>query len=368
MIGPRLALLIAVCVVSTGVVASAETVAWYRFEDGELDQAVGGTASLPDSGPNKLHGWTPYACNARYVAGIAPGSNVALELDERLDWLFVPDHEKLQLAESLTLEAFVEIKGYSRHGVANFIIFRGDNAPGWDSYVLSLDPRARALSFHIEGPGGKPGDPPATVTCPFRWIGVPIHVAGVLDAETGFLGLYVNGDLMASMETSTRPRVGLNPAMSPGLGIGGYHGGDRGSFAIHGTIDEVRISDAPLRPQQFICSVAHPTLEWVGAEGFEQDGVGPDAGPPNNRFLFAVRYVGPTAAPTVQLNLRRDGDPYRTITMTRARGRGEGDASVYRATVELGADVWEYQFTSPGASGEPSRWHDGPLITGPGRH
>ena len=322
MIGPRLALLIAVCVVSTGVVASAETVAWYRFEDGELDQAVGGTASLPDSGPNKLHGWTPYACNARYVAGIAPGSNVALELDERLDWLFVPDHEKLQLAESLTLEAFVEIKGYSRHGVANFIIFRGDNAPGWDSYVLSLDPRARALSFHIEGPGGKPGDPPATVTCPFRWIGVPIHVAGVLDAETGFLGLYVNGDLMASMETSTRPRVGLNPAMSPGLGIGGYHGGDRGSFAIHGTIDEVRISDAPLRPQQF----------------------------------------------TVQLNLRRDGDPYRTITMTRARGRGEGDASVYRATVELGADVWEYQFTSPGASGEPSRWHDGPLITGPGRH
>ena len=164
----------------------------------------------------------------------------------------------------------------------------------------------------------------------------------------------------------------MNLAENPGLGIGGYHAGRGGSFSINGIIDEVRISDVVLQPSQFLCG-ARPELAWVGTRGFEEDGVDPDSGEPKRTFLFAVRYLGPEApAPEVKLHLRRDGDDYRTIDMDRARGRDEGDSSVYRASVELGADVWEYQFEASGptgrATGEPTRWHKGPTIEGPGRH
>jgi hypothetical protein len=232
----------------------AGTVAWYRFEEGVGKEFARGVATVPDSSGNKLDGTCRDDPGGAYSPALAPFGDAAFTLSKRGDWVFVPDSPKLQLTKSLTLEAFVNIRGFQTNGVANFILFRGDDRSGTDAYWLALNPFAQTLHFGVEGPGGKPGDRPALVSTPFvRYLGKTVHVAGVLDDETGFLSLYVNGRLKDSMQTSIRPRKELHPIYQPGLGIGGYFAGSApGSFCIDGTLDEARISNVALRPEQFL--------------------------------------------------------------------------------------------------------------------
>ncbi|MBM3474779.1 MAG: LamG domain-containing protein [Armatimonadetes bacterium] len=238
----------------------SETVASYRFEEGVGKEFARGVGTVPDSSGNKLHGTCQDDPGGAYSAAIAPFGDGAFTLTKRGDWVFVPDSPKLQLTKSLTLEAWVNIRRFQTNGVANFILFRGDDRSGTDAYWLALDPAGETLHFGVEGPGGRPSDPPALVSTRFgRYIGETVHVAGVLDDKTGFLGLYVNGRLKESMRTSIRPRKELHPIYQPGLGIGGYFAGPApGSFCIDGTIDEARISDVALRPEQFLFSCPPP--------------------------------------------------------------------------------------------------------------
>jgi hypothetical protein len=345
--------------------AADPTVAWYRFEDGKLGDVVAGNTPVTDSGPNQLTGWTPYGCHAGRVAGIAPGSRLAWDVAGLDDWFLVPDDPRLATGGSLTLEAWVKVRAYQPRAVTNFILFRGDGTPGWDAYCLALSP-AGDLVFHIEGPGLRAGDPPPTIQCPFKWFGVTVHLAGVFDARTGSLSLYVDGDLVASATTAARPRVRLNPAMGPGLGVGGYHGGPRTSFAMDGILDDVRLSSAALRPADLLCG-SLPVLEWVGTGGFEADGVDPDRGPTPGSFLFAVRCATPDGATLpVRLELRHQGQCLEPIAMSRARGAATGDNSIYRARVELGAGKWEYRVVADVAKGVPLCWRPGPVVAAAG--
>lgn len=338
------------------------TVAWYRFEDGQVGDVVAGAAQVSDSGPSGLHGWTPYGCHAERVEGIAPDSSLAWDIDGLDDWFLVPDDPKVAIEGSLTLEAWVKIRAYQPGAVSNFIVFRGDSTPGWDAYCLAIN-RSGDLVFHIEGSGGREGGPAPTAKCRFCWFGTPVHVAGVFNADTGFVGLYVNGELLDSLTTGVRPRGRLNPAMGPGVGVGGYHGGPNTSFAIDGIIDEVRISSAALDPSAFLCGEL-PALGWVGTKGFVDDGVEPDCGPPGTRFLFAVRCPAEAdAGPSVKLELRHDGMDLQSVEMTRASAAPDSDAMVYRARVELGEGEWDYRFVAAGARGAPASWHPGPTIT-----
>jgi hypothetical protein len=237
--------------------AFAGTVVWYRFEEGVGKEHAAGIGAVLDSSRNRLHGTCAGESGAPYAHAIAPFGKAALTIRERGDWAFVPDSAKLQLTKSLTLEAWVNIRRFQPNGVANFILFRGDDRPGNDPYVLALDPREGTLHFTVEGPGGKPGDPLARVSTPFaRYLGETVHVAGVLNDATGFLGLYMNGRLKDSIETHVRPRKQLHPIYQPGLGIGGFFAGPPpGSFCIDGTIDEARISNVALSPEEFLTSL-----------------------------------------------------------------------------------------------------------------
>ena len=76
------------------------------------------------------------------------------------------------------------------------------------------------------------------------------HIAGVLDHDAGTMSLYLNGQLVDSVITNVRPFAALNPSLSPGLPIGGYPDNHYGPF--QGLIDEVRISDSALSPDQFL--------------------------------------------------------------------------------------------------------------------
>jgi hypothetical protein len=237
--------------------ALAGTVAWYRFEEGIGKEFATGVGTVLDSSRNKLHGTCQNDPGGAYAHAIAPFGEAAFTISHRGDWVFVPDSPKLRLTKSLTLEAWVRIRRFQPNGLANFILFRGDDRPGNDPYVLALDPREETLHFTVEGPGRKAGDPLARVSTPFaRLLGKTVHVAGVLDDATGFLGLYVNGRLMASMKTHVRPEADLHPIYQPGLGIGGFFAGrPPGSFCIDGTIDEARISNVALSPKEFLMSL-----------------------------------------------------------------------------------------------------------------
>jgi len=235
----------------------AGTVAWYRFEEGEGKEFAGGIEAVRDSSRNGLHGTCWSDQGATYADALAPSGAAALRLNGRDDWVFVPDCPKLQLTKSLTVEAWVNIRAFQMNGRSNFIVFRGDNRPGLDAFWLAVNPHTEELIFGIEGPNKPPG-PPVMVTTPFRYLRQTIHIAGVLDDHDGFLGLYVNGELMDSTRTPVRPWKTLDPRQCPGLGIGGFYAPLPGSFTVDGTIDEVRLSDRALTPRQFLCAFREP--------------------------------------------------------------------------------------------------------------
>lgn len=348
------------------MVASAETVAWYRFEKGMGKDFAEGIETVLDSSPNALHGTSVNPRKTVYAEALAPFGDVALTVGALDGWVFVPDQPGLQLTRSLTLEAFVNVRDFQREGAANFILFRGDNRDGTDAYWLALDPSRRTLHFRIEGPGRAVGDPPAIIDTPSDWLGKTIHVAGVLNAEAGSMGLYVDGELKASMETGIRSRGPLHPVYQPGLGIGGFFAREPGSFCIDGTIDEVRLSDVALKPEQFLCS-RRPVLRWARTTGFEGDGVDPDSGAPGTRFRFAVRHADPSREQRIRISLRllRDGAFYRALELREVSRSGD-DAVVrlFEVRIQLPEGHYRYRFECDDdrVGGEPLEWQDGPTV------
>jgi hypothetical protein len=88
------------------------------------------------------------------------------------------------------------------------------------------------------------------IEVPFPGLNQWIHVAGTLDDATGAMKLYINGNLVGLRETTVRPFALLDPLANPGLGIGNLN--SSGSEYFEGFIDEVRISDVALTPDQFL--------------------------------------------------------------------------------------------------------------------
>jgi hypothetical protein len=151
------------------------------------------------------------------------------------------------LTHSLTLEAFVKARPLSPGtGGIGTIIMRADNRPGLDPYQLGLGGGGNVLQFSIQNTSNQTAV--LTSTIPYeQWV----HVAGTLDDATGAMKLYVNGLSVASATTAIRPLDGLHPSFSPGVSIGNDFTGQYG-LVFKGHIDEVRISDVALLPNQFV--------------------------------------------------------------------------------------------------------------------
>ena len=85
----------------------AGTAAYWRFEEGKPGTVASGVDSILDSSGNGLHG-TPVG-HPIYRMVSNPQSTVGLEFNGADARVFIPDHVLLQLTESLTLEAYIEI-------------------------------------------------------------------------------------------------------------------------------------------------------------------------------------------------------------------------------------------------------------------
>jgi hypothetical protein len=146
----------------------------------------------------------------------------------------IPDKPAYALIQSLSIEGWVRPRGNGY-----MIFFRGDHRPGLDPYHLSLDGHLN-LEFGVCAEDGNT----ATVHTPVG-LGAWIHVAGVLDDNTGTMSLYTNSVLAAQIVTTVRPFGTLQADESPGVGIGNVNDGGN-NFPFIGEIDEMALYDRAL--------------------------------------------------------------------------------------------------------------------------
>ena len=255
-----------------GVAASpADTIGYWRFEEGTPPNPASAAGSVLDSSGHSLNatpfGGPLYSSDiASDVAGI--GSTRSLQFDGHSQRLFIADTAILQLTNSLTIEAFFKpepaIPGTLGTGQ---ILFRGDNRPGLDPYFLEIGP-STLVTFAVEDTQSSAS---VQTTVPFdQWV----FVVGTLDGATGQMKLYVNGKLVDSTTTSVRPLGALDPAWSPGLSMGCDPTAQYGEY-FHGWVDEIRLSNVALTPDQFLVPVTQQLgirvsqveLSWFGVAG-----------------------------------------------------------------------------------------------------
>lgn len=235
-------------------IACAGTVAFWTFEEGTADAGANGINTITESA-NTLHG-TPVG-GPVYRSVAIPSSTLALEFDGSNDRVVVADDLLFRLDESMTLEATVQPFSSPSSPSGAQILFRGDSRPGKDSFNLRMrtDNRLEFQVFNeIDGTAELVTPDPLSFT-------QLQHIAGTLDDATGEMKLFINGALVASTSTSIRGQALLDPLRMPGIGIGALnHGGQY----FHGLIDNVRISDMALTPDEFVAVPEPSTLVLAG--------------------------------------------------------------------------------------------------------
>jgi len=250
----------------------AATVAYYRFENGTANTAASGAGSILDSSINGFNG-TPfdapvYGSNIPVNPVLLTGSSNSLSMNfNGTAWqrVNVPDNPSFQLTHSLTLEAYVNLRSIYQINWANYVLFRGDDRGGFDPYKLFVyqdNSGAAYFGFGIDGPQYNVG---ASISAPIPSLNQWFHIAGTLDDTTGVMDLYINGVLAKSTVTLIRPLGPLDPRFSPGLGIGNLQSSNLDPFYsqhFDGLIDEVRISDVALTPDQFL-NVPEPSTFFL---------------------------------------------------------------------------------------------------------
>jgi hypothetical protein len=253
----RLLFVISTWVLFFSGIVSANTVAWWRFEEGTPNAAASGTASIIDSA-NGFSG-TPVGnpiYRSVFIPESSPPTTLALEFNGSASRIQIADNPAFYLTHSLTLEAFIRYDGQvAGQPYGEQIIFRGDDRPFFDPYRLSITPSG-ALWFMVTDAGNNQSSLYSPSPLP---INVVLHVASTLDDATGQQRLFVNGAQVASRTTTIRPFGALNPSYAPGIGIGNLQSGNNVPELFRGLIDEVRISDQALSPSEFLNAVPEPS-------------------------------------------------------------------------------------------------------------
>jgi fructan beta-fructosidase len=244
--------------------ARAGVVGYWRFEEGSAGQAATGAGSVVDSSPNHLNA-SPF--NGPVYSPNVPSfghqgaDSLSMEFNGTSQRLLVPDDPRLQLTHSLTIEAFVDPRPLSAGEIGGDVLVRSDDRSGLDPYRLTMQFTGDML-FQIMDASGQYCA--LTAHVPFNeWH----HVAGTLDDATGSMKLYVDGNLVASTVTAVRPFASLDPNLSPGLGIGALNSAnpDFGPEYFNGFIDDVRLSDTALTPDQLL--VPEPSSATITLAG-----------------------------------------------------------------------------------------------------
>ena len=214
-------------------------VAHWRLQGGVKGTVATQARVIEDSSRNDQHG-IPIA-NPRFVRTPIRGSNLALVFASDHQRVFVPDDVAFWLDKSLTLEAYVRVDRYPARTDLSCMIHRGDARPGFDPWWLSVR-RSGQLSFGIFDARNAGSVLNSSEPLP---IGKWVHVAGVLDHESGMQRLFIEGREVAQRETGIRAAKVLG-GRDGGIGIGNLP--TPSPQAFRGAIAEVRICSEALGP------------------------------------------------------------------------------------------------------------------------
>jgi Concanavalin A-like lectin/glucanases superfamily/PEP-CTERM motif len=267
-------LVVAVCLTGLAMVrrAPGSTVAYYRFEEGTAGTAATASGGVIDSSGNGLNGTgvnSPlYSSNVPVSTVPATGAtdNLSMQFNGDEQTVFIPDNPDFVLTQSLTVEAYINVAAVPNQ--SGNIFFRGDNRDGLDTYGLNVFPGvAPILEFYFYTASNNLVTLRTTLPGFNQWE----YVAGVLNDATNTMSVYVNGSLENTLTTTERPNGALDPTQDPGEAIGGQQSSAYGNIAsFDGLIDEVRISNTALTPNQFLDAVPEPasaSLLGIGAIG-----------------------------------------------------------------------------------------------------
>jgi N-acetylneuraminic acid mutarotase len=241
-------------------VARAQTVAYYRFEDGTPGSMV---TTVTDSGPNHLNGTSTGTTPLYYSASAPnlPGRANKVSLDARGDYNYisVPPNPVLEVQGDLTVEAFVRLDSPYVQDINDpygdtFVSDRNTLAGGNFLYAWGLIYHPQTGQFRVAIGYGS-GDTGTNLYSSGVWFDSNWHeVAFVLArGNPDTLTLYVDG-VQQGQATGNfgNLRYGDNNLL---IGAGNYATADGTGYYrrnFDGYIDEVRITAAALRPNQFL--------------------------------------------------------------------------------------------------------------------
>jgi Concanavalin A-like lectin/glucanases superfamily len=188
------------------------------------------------------------------------------------DSVEIKDNPSFQLTRSITIEAFCEIQGFpSSVNNNNYnhaaLLYRGDGRSGKDPYFLSVEPDQRSydqqwlkhIRFHVESDNAT--DDVGVLAA----LNVPLHIAAVLDDNTGMMSLWINGVKKTEKKTNVRSFGALDPAQGPGVALGSHPGNVKYRFPFIGVIKEIRLLNYPMPESEIKRRAAEgPTgiLQW----------------------------------------------------------------------------------------------------------
>ena len=231
-----------------GEAAQASTVGYWRFENSLLDETTNNNDGSPVGDPTYS---TSTPVNPVPLTGVSNTSSLAL--DGNGDYVAVPHSSSLNLTTAFTVEFWMNAGMVQPEPL--FLVV--DNSHGWvDStgWFFQGNSTSGQLGFGIGLGGVGAGNFVQAVSTSSVLDNLWHHIAGVYDSTaTGEeLKLYVDGELVSMLA------VGDMVTNTRNINIGASWGGGPFNRHYNGLIDELRISDMALSPNEFLAPVPVP--------------------------------------------------------------------------------------------------------------
>ena len=272
--------LVIVAVVGWGISAQAATLGYWRFEDDNGSAVADGT-SVPSLGTpirNEVGSYHLYA-NATgpswqgddtgdlFGAAVpnpdpldtdsngtlnANGANTrSLNLDSSSHYAVGPGEGSPELSGPFTIEGYFRIDSEPAPTQSELFVYKRDNAQGGLGYQLWMDKYARVHVMVDNGPQNARVAWDDTRVDDGQWH----HFAGVRDNDD-WLHIYIDG-----VEDTTPHANGGGKAPFPGDLTNGFglRVGSAGLTGMTGYLDEIRISNVALTPDQFLNAIPEPS-------------------------------------------------------------------------------------------------------------
>jgi hypothetical protein len=124
------------------------------------------------------------------------------------------DLPQLRITESITVSLWINPRSYVNEGPGAQILFRGDDRIGVDPYFLAIHGDG-TLNFAVQQEDQKIRHVAADLA-KNRWSQIVAH----WEAETGYLKMWLDGELVGLAKTTVRPFSSLDGRYAPGFSIG----------------------------------------------------------------------------------------------------------------------------------------------------